>query len=202
MWQRANRFVACTFFLLIALSAAPARAAPADAGAFIADLGRQAIQILQGGAETPQRKAAFAKLFTQDFDVPAIGKFVLGRYWNMSSREQQNQYIQLFGQYVVTIYAERFSNYSGEQFKVTGSRADDPATATVSSVIIRSDGGPPIHVDWQVAHEGDGFKITNVVVENLSMALTQRQEFASIIDRNGGNVGALIDMLRQKVQGS
>ncbi len=199
MWQRLLR--SALFALVIGIM--PARAAgPADPAAFIADLGKEAIQILQAHEDSAARKAAFSKLFTADFDVPAIGKFVLGRYWRAATPAEQAQYIQVFGKYVVAIYASRFSSYSGEEFKVLGSHADDANTSIVTSQIIRPSGGPPYSIEWQVAKEGDGYKITNVIVENVSMALTQRQEFASVIEQNGGSVAALISMLQQKVQDS
>jgi phospholipid transport system substrate-binding protein len=189
--------------LCLAMSpfAAPALAAPADPGVFIQDLGAQAIKILRTTDSQPQRKAAFNTLFTQDFDVPAIGKFVLGHYWREATPEQQQEYLRLFGQYVVAIYAERFSNYQGEDFKVLNSKPEDGGTATVSSQIVRPNGGPPIHIDWRVALEGDSYKIIDVKAENLSMSVTQREEFASVISQHGGNIQGLIDVLKQKVGG-
>ncbi len=198
MWHKLARGIV---FALILCTGISAKAAPAaDPAAFVADLGKQAIDILQNQPDPAVRKTAFSKLFTQGFDVPAIGKFVLGHYWKTATPEQQNQYLQVFGQYVVAIYAGRFSNYSGEQFKVLGSRSDDPGSAVVTSQILRPNGAPPYNIQWQIAKEGDSFKITNVVVENVSMALSQRQEFASVIEQNGGSVAALINILREKVQ--
>jgi phospholipid transport system substrate-binding protein len=199
MWHKIFRAAALSLAVFTLSIVAPAKAAPNDPAAFIQGLGDQAIQILKSKNTQGERQAAFSKLFTEGFDVPAIGKFVLGRYWRDATPEQQQEYLRLFGQYVVAIYAGRFSNYSGEQFKVLGSKADDQATATVNSQIIRPNGGPPIHIDWKTAHEGDGYKIIDVVAENLSMSLTQRSEFASVIEHGGGNVGALIDVLKQKV---
>jgi len=102
----------------------------------------------------------------------------------------------------VTLYANRFSAYAGEQFKVVGARPNDAATATVSSQIIQPNGGPPIAIGWQVAKEGTTYKITDVTVDNLSLAITKRDEFASVIEQNGGNVQALIDQLKQKINQS
>lgn len=202
MWHKILRTLGLGLALLVVSAMAAVQAVPADPAGFINDLGRQAIGILQSQPETAGRKAAFSKLFVQDFDVPAIGKFVLGRYWRTATPKQQADYLNVFGQYVVAVYADRFSTYSGEQFTVTGSRQVDTVTSTVSSQIIRTNGGPPIKIDWQVAREGDGYKITNVMVENLSMAITQREEFASVIEQNGGNVDALISLLKQKVESS
>jgi phospholipid transport system substrate-binding protein len=197
MWNKLIGTLALS--LALASSAAMAQGDPAG---FITGLGNQAIKIIRNPESQPQRKAEFNKLFAQGFDVPAIGKFVLGHYWREATPEQQQEYIKLFGQYVVAIYAERFSNYQGEEFKVLGSHPEDGGTATVASEIDRPNGGAPIHIDWRVANEGGSYKIIDVKAENLSMSVTQREEFASVISQHGGNVQGLIDVLRQKVAGA
>ena len=197
MWKK----LVAALALVLAMSSVPALAQSnaGDSAAFIAGLGDHAIEILRSQTNQVQRKAAFSALFTEGFDVPAIGKFVLGHYWREAPPEQQQEYLRLFGQYVVAIYADRFSNYQGEEFKVLGAKAEDGDTSTVASQIVRPNGGPPIHIDWRVAHEGTGYKIVDVKAENLSMSVTQREEFASVISQHGGNLQGLIDVLKQKV---
>jgi phospholipid transport system substrate-binding protein len=200
MWKKV--FAALALCLVMSPLTASAQGKSGDqAAAFIQGLGDQAIGIIRSTENQTQRKAAFSSLFTKDFDVPAIGKFVLGHYWRDATPEQQQEYLKLFGQYVVAIYADKFNNYSGQEFKVTGSKAEDGGTATVNSQIIRPDGGPPIHIDWRVALEGADYKIIDVKAENLSMSVTQREDFASVIAQHGGNVQGLIDMLKTKVPG-
>jgi len=194
MWKK---LIAALFLCLTV--ALPARAQDSPT-AFIQGLGDQAIQILRTQHDQSQRKAAFSTLFTQGFDVPAIGKFVLGHYWREATPEQQQEYLRLFGLYVVAIYADRFSNYQGEEFKVVGSKPEEGGNATVTSQIDRP-GGQPIHIDWRVAKEGTGYKIIDVKAENLSMSVTQREEFASIISQNGGQIQGLLTVLKQKTGG-
>jgi|SRR5579859_2173857 len=201
MWKLISRSLAVGALLLAALTAAPARAADEPA-AFIQNLGDQAIQILQNkDMGMKAREAAFSKLFTEGFDVAEIGRFVLGRYWNVASPAQQQEYLKLFGTYVVAVYANRFSQYSGEKFTVAGSQAT-PEGASVASQIIRPNGGPPINIVWKITKQGTGYKIRDVVAENLSMTVTQRAEFSSVVERGGGGaagVDALINTLRQKI---
>jgi phospholipid transport system substrate-binding protein len=201
MWKLISRSLAAGAFLLAAFSAAPARAAD-DPAAFIQNLGDQAIQILQNKQlGQKEREAAFNKLFTEGFDVADIGRFVLGRYWNVASPQQQQEYLKLFGTYVVAVYANRFSQYSGEKFTVSGSQST-PEGASVASQIIRPNGGPPINIVWKVAKESGSYKIHDVVAENLSMAVTQRAEFSSVVERGGGGaagVDALNNTLKQKI---
>jgi len=201
MWKFLSRSLALAALLLAAVTATPARAADEPA-AFIQGLGDQAIAILQNKQMSQKdREAQFSKLFTEGFDVNEIGKFVLGRYWNVASPAQQQDYIKAFGTYVVAVYANRFSQYSGEKFTVAGSQPT-PDGASVASQIIRPNGGPPINIVWKIAKEGSGYKIRDVVAENLSMTVTQRAEFASVVERGGGGaagVDALINTLKQKI---
>lgn len=201
MWKLISRYLALGAVMLAALSVTPARAAD-DPAVFIQSLGDQAIQILQNKQlGQKEREAQFNKLFTEGFDVAEIGRFVLGRYWNVASPDQQQQYLKLFGTYVVAVYANRFSQYSGEKFTVAGSQPT-PDGASVASQIIRPNGGPPINIVWKIAKENGGFKIRDVVAENLSMTITQRAEFASVVERGGGGtagVDALNNTLKQKI---
>jgi phospholipid transport system substrate-binding protein len=182
-------------------TSAPARAADAPA-AFIQGLGDQTIQILQNKQMgLKEREAAFNKLFTDGFDVAYIGRFVLGRYWNVASPTQQQEYLKLFATYVVAVYANRFSQYSGEKFTV-GASQPNPEGASVASQIVRPSGGPPINITWKVQDESGKYKIVDVIAENLSMTVTQRAEFSSVIERNGGGsagIDALDNILKQKI---
>jgi phospholipid transport system substrate-binding protein len=209
MWKLISRPVARRTFIGSALGAAltaafwtaPARAADEPA-AFIQGLGNQTVQILlnqQMGLK--EREAAFSKLFTQGFDVAYIGRFVLGRYWNVASPAQQQEYLKLFATYVVAVYANRFSQYSGEKFTV-GASQPNPEGASVPSQILRPNGGPPINIIWKVQQQGGSYKIVDVIAENLSMTVTQRAEFSSVIERNGGGaagIDALDNILKQKI---
>lgn len=89
--------------------------------------------------------------------------------------------------------------YLGEQFRVTGERPDGEVTLVQSEVF--KPGSQPAKVDWRVNTAGAQPKIVDVIVEGVSMAVTQRSEFAAVIQRNGGNVDGLISALRQKTGG-
>jgi phospholipid transport system substrate-binding protein len=85
--------------------------------------------------------------------------------------------------------------YSGQTFQVTGSRPDGDSDFIVRSQINQGDGRPPVSVDWRVRDYGDRMQILDVVIEGISQGATQRQEFASIIQRNGGSIDALINRM-------
>jgi phospholipid transport system substrate-binding protein len=179
----------------------PARAdAPTTAAAqFVQSLGNRAMAQLVG-KQVPEdeERARFRQLLEEAFDVPTIGKFTAGPYWRSATEQQKQEFLKLFENQVVAAYAKRFQEYSGEQFKVNGAQAADGGDVIVDSQIVRPAGGPPVHVQWRVRPEPSGLKIVDVTVEGISMSVTQRQEYASVIERGGGTFDALIEALRNQ----
>jgi len=184
------------FLVIVLLLATPREADAQDARAFVATLGQEAIQVLGPGVSVAQRQARFRELFRDDFDLPGIGRFVLGRYWRVATPQEQQDFLGLFQEYLVRAYSARLGTYGGEPFRVTGVHPNGEETI-VNSEIIRPNSSP-IAVDWYLIGRGP-YKITDVYVGGVSMKVTQRDEFASVIQRNGGRVEALITQLRQKL---
>ncbi len=182
----------------VAVAAPTALRAADDAAGFISDLGQRTVQILAAKISDSERETKFHTIFDEGFDVPAISRFVLGGYWRTASEAQRQDFVALFETYVVRAYTVRFNDYGGEQLKVTAARAEGDDGSMVQSIIARPSGAPPLKVDWRVAKTDKGFKIVDVVVEGVSMAVTQRQEFAAVIQRNGGQIDALLKILREK----
>ena len=181
----------------VLLAVLPRDAAAQDARAFVGTLGRNAIEVLGPSVPPATRVARFRDLFRDDFDVPGIGQFVLGRYWRTATPQEQQQFLGLFQEYIVRAYSARLAEYGGEPFRVTGARPNGDETV-VSSQIIRQN-GQPISVEWYLTGGAGHFKITDVYVGGVSMKVTQRDEFGSVIQRNGGRIGALILLLQQKL---
>lgn len=182
-----------------AVTIAQARAPLPEAGTFISGLASEAIAGMADKSLTLEdRTQRFRKLLTTDFDVPEIARFVLGRYWRVATPDERAAYTKVFEDYIVNIYAARFQEYNGEQLKVNSAVHDDDG-ALVSSSIVRPS-GPPVKVDWKLKTAASSFKIVDVVVEGVSMSVTQRDDFAAAIQAHGGKVAGLIDMLKDKVQ--
>jgi phospholipid transport system substrate-binding protein len=190
-------FALFALFLGAGTLAMPPRAsAQSDPVAFISQLGVQAIQVLGPSVAAPARVQRFRELFGADFDLPGIGQFVLGRYWRVATPDQQQQFLGLLKEYLAQAYAGRLAEYGGEPFHALNAHQEGDQTV-VASEIIRKDGGK-IRVDWYLVSKG-GWKITDAKVAGVSMAITQRDEFASVIQQGGGQISYLLDRLRQKV---
>jgi phospholipid transport system substrate-binding protein len=170
-----------------------------EAEAFIGNLAAAALKDLSDKLPEPEIEKRFRALLDKNFDMPRISRFVLGRYWNGASDQEKQDFQRLFEAYVVRAYSIRFSEYSGETVKVTGSRSESADNTVVASQISQPDDAPPVHVDWIVRKDGDGFRIADVSVDGVSMVLTQKQEFAAVIERSGGGVTSLNKAIADKI---
>jgi phospholipid transport system substrate-binding protein len=179
-----------------------ANAAP-TAVAFISSLSEQAIQALtQPNIAKDERERRARALLRENFAIPAIGQWVLGRYWRTATPEEREEYLKLFEDLIITTYVDRFSRYAGERLEVVGAKPiEGGSDELVETRIVRA-GGSPVQVGWRVRDEGGRWRIVDVFVEGVSMGQTQRSEFASVIQNKGGTVAALLDEMRKRVKGS
>jgi len=176
-----------------------------DPAAVIATLGDKALaEIKKNSSARPQMEANFKVLLETYFDVPSISKFVLARYWRVATEAERGEFTKLFEQLVVQSYAARFSEYSGETFKIGSvvKGQPDPGDAIVHTQI-QAAGQEPVRADWRLKEVGGHYRIVDVKIEGVSMVQTFRDEFASVIRTNGGTVTGLNEALRKKIaQGS
>ena len=169
---------------------------PGAASELIRRLGEQAIAALGApGASLEAREARFRGLLSEGFDLAFIGRFVLGRYWREATPAQRNVYLALFGEYVLKTYSARLGGYAGEGMTVLSERPAGTKDVVVSTRILRPS-GPPIDADWRVRTTGERYRIIDVMVEGVSMVMTQRSEFSSVVQRHG--LQGLIEVLRAR----
>jgi len=175
------------------------RAAPstADAQKFIDSLGEAAISSLTGtDLSEDEREKRFRGLLESHFDLPGISKFVLARYWRVATDAERADFRRLFEALLVQAYAKKFAEYAGERFKVSGALANDDGSITVNSLIDRPN-GDQIRLDWRI-EDVSGLKISDLIVEGVSLRTTYRSDVGSVIQNGGGKVASLLDALRQK----
>ena len=196
-----RRFLLTALGLLIAM-ASPAGApdaAAADPSVFMSETWKRAAEILGKKAPQTERLVRFRELFQANFDGPGIARFVLGRYWRSASQDEQQEFLRLFEDYVVFVYGTRFSSLNGETLKIRGNRAEESGVI-VSTDMISPGAEAPVKIDWRLVTDNGVFKINDVVIEGISMMVTQRSEFASVIQRHGGQVSGLLSLMREKTK--
>lgn len=185
-----------------ASQAAETSARNKGAEAFIQGLGDKAIlSLTDQKLARPIREKRLREILTEGFDLPTIGKFAMGRYWKTATEAERKEYLGLFEKMVVQTYTSRFEEYSGEVFKVLGSMPVGTDDILVASQILPKD-GPALSVDWRVRMKDGKYKVIDAMVEGISMSVTQRSDFASVIDSGGGKVEALIETLRKRSKSS
>lgn len=189
--------IACVLlFLFYSTETLAASADESSASEFVANLGVKAVTLLSDEQITDeQRINSFRILLNEGFDIPVIARYALGRYWRRADPEKRNIYVILFESFIVNSYAARLGEFGGETFLVTGAITANNGDFIVSSTI-NSPKRPPVKVDWRVRSGETGLRIVDVILEGISMVITQRAEFASVIHRSGGSLDGLIKRLR------
>ena len=180
----------------LALSLAHTPAAQAETPSeFISTLGDSAMGMLADDAlSEAERIDLFRVLMVERFDLPLMSRYVLGVHWRRASAEQRDEYSVLFEAFIVETYSSRLGNYGGETLRVKTARA--AGKDTVVTTEIRGPGAPAVRVDWRVRGDDGAYKVVDVIIEGASMMVTQRDEFASVIRRSGGNLEGLLARLR------
>ena len=189
---------AAAFALSFSLPPVAAHADDAGALAFIQGFGDKSINTLtEAGITTEELRSRFKKLYDEGFDNSGISKFVLGRHWRKASPDQREEFMSLFHNFIVQTYSGRFQKYSGETFAAKKVISSQNNVYIVESEVVQPE-GPPIRIEWRIVGANGGYKIYDITVEGVSMAITQRSEFASVIKQGGGKLDALIDALKKK----
>jgi phospholipid transport system substrate-binding protein len=188
--------------LLVSLPAWPgARADAVDPKAFVTRLADSAMEAMVSKTlNDQQRISRFRSLFTTAVDLPAISHRVLARYWSRATPAQQTEFLKLFEDVVVLTWSVRFKDY-GEDLKhyVVNVIDDGERGLTVESRVDRPH-QPPIALQWRLRRdEANGFRVVDLVVEGVSMAITYRDEYAAVIRANNDQIEGLLVAMRTNV---
>ena len=154
--------------------------------------------LLNRAVPLPQRQEEFRDILQGYFDMPAIGKFVLGRYWRQASEDQRQEYLTLFENAVVDSYLQQFENYQNEELEIGEQRPSHGKGVIVTSKVLRDAGAPPLQVDWKIFPTKKGLRILDVVINGVSMSITYRTEYANAYTANGGTMEGLLTAMRSK----
>ena len=156
-------------------------------------------QIINANVSQAEKDKRFEKLFNSALDLDFIGKFVLGRNWRTATPAQRKAFIQVYRELNVKTWSKRFDEFKGKAFVFTGTTPSSSAGQVYVDSTVNMGEGEPAKVKWRVRQEGKSFKI---VIENVSLAITARNEYSGFIKNNPGGVDALIKDLQNKVKQS
>ena len=191
--------------VLLALLAAggPARAdVRVDAGARVDSLTKTVIaNVVDSKASIDAKNAELKKVFLQYGDMPYVSRFVLGKAWKSAGADMQARFSDAFVDALSKTWVRRFTEFSGKgsgySFKnVKTEENPDTKDVFVTTSVVPENGGQPNVVVWRFRDSGKGLKMTDIAVEGVSMAMTYRNEFASILAGNGGDVAGLVESIK------
>jgi phospholipid transport system substrate-binding protein len=164
----------------------------------IESVGVQVLAVLRDPAlDNRQKFNRLVALLDGPIDLQIIARLILGRHWRSASEAQQAEYLQLFRAFALDNLASRLHVYDGQDFEIVGAQVVNERDAVVATRV--SGGGrAPLKVDWRVRERDDGDLVAiDVIVEGISLIVTQRSEFSAVIERRG--MDGLLAELRQRV---
>ena len=176
--------------------AARAEPSPEAARALIEGVGNDVLEVLRDDSLSDQAKFdRLVTLLSGPIDLDLVARLILGRHWRTASAEQQEEYLELFRAFALHTLASRLDVYGGQDFEITGAKVVGRQDALVSTRILSD--GPPLAVDWRVRELDDRSLVAiDVIVEGVSLIVTQRSEFGAVIERQGMD-GLLAELRRR-----
>ena len=186
--------------LPLALPFGPALAAidAPRAATFIQTTGTTLVGAINANAPVAQRREQVAGILRRAVDIEGVGRFILGRFWRSAAPAEQQEYTRLFEETLIHNLASRFGEYQGVKFTLGRAQANTEEDVMVSTTIERPNTAA-FTLDWRVADIGGQPRIIDMIAEGTSLRLTQRSEYASVIQRNNGQVAALLAAMRQQI---
>ena len=167
---------------------------------FVENLGKQVIEKVSNvNLSESERILNFRNLYLDSFDNYYISRFVLGQYWKRLDSNMRKQFVESFNDYIVTTYAPKFKGWEGT-FKATDSLLENNYYNVKMNVLNKD--GPTLKFMWKIyLDKNKNFKILDVNIDGVSMLVTQRAEFMSVIKNNPKGVIGLIEAMKKKTSG-
>ncbi|WP_340315925.1 MlaC/ttg2D family ABC transporter substrate-binding protein [Rhizorhabdus argentea] len=164
-----------------------------DAGTFVSSLGTEAFAVLKTGNKAAVR-AKFRDLLSQHFAIDAIGERLIRRWSSQITPAQKASYKQAIPTFIIGTYSDNLYDYANASMKVI--RTAPAGSGFNVTTQVQKPGAQPITAVWSVAQVGGAFKVTNLTVANINLAVTQGQDFDAIIQRKG--IDGLIAMMKAR----
>ena len=190
------------FMLMIFFAAFEAHAVDNDvAENFVKKVTGQGIEeIINSNVSAAEKDARFEKLFDDYLDLDYIGKFVLGRYWKTASAKQRADFIKVYRDFNTKTWSKRFDEFKGRHFDFHGtSPSNSEGQIFVNSTVDMGEGAPA-KVAFRVKDNNGTLKIVDIIIENVSLAITARNEYTAYIKKAPNGLDDLIKDLKQKAQ--
>ena len=189
-----------TAFLIIVFSSI-SKVYSIEADIFVQSTVNRASEVLNNKFSKEEKISKLKEIASQTVDIKGIGSYTLGAYRKTISNDQMEKYEFLFEQYFLKSFASRLAEYSNPEIQVTSKKKLNQNYTMVSSVLVSTEQRPEVTIVWRIYTKNpENLLIRDLIIEGLSLARTQKEEFSSIIQGNDGDINALFDTLKEFIK--
>ena len=172
-----------------------------EADIFVQSTVNRASEALNNKFTKEEKISKLKEIASQTVDIKGIGFYTLGAYRKTISNDQMKKYEFLFEQYFLKSFASRLAEYSNPEIQVTSKKKLNQNYTMVSSVLVSTEQRPEVTIVWRIYTKNpENLLIRDLIIEGLSLARTQKEEFSSIIQSNDGDINALFDTLKEFIK--
>ena len=167
-----------------------------EADVFVQSTVNRAAETLSGNFTKEQRVEKLKEIAKETVDIKGIGYYSLGTHRKGLSKDQLTSYLNVFEEYFLKSFSSRLAEYSNPEIEVNSKKKLNENYTIVSSTLVATDSRPEVKIEWRVYTKNpENLLIRDLIIEGLSLARTQKEEFSSIINSNDGNIDALLKNL-------
>ena len=165
---------------------------------FVQSTVNRASQTLSSNLSKLEKIENLKNIARETVDIKGLGFYTLGAYRKTINEDQKKQYNALFEEYFLKTFASRLAEYSNPEIEVNSKKKLNENYTMVSSTLVSTEQRPEVNIDWRIYTKNpDNLKIRDLIIEGLSLARTQKEEFSSIIESNDGDINALFASLKK-----
>ena len=184
-------FTFATFLIIIISGISKAHSIEADV--FVQSTVNRAAKTLSGNLSKEERVEKLKDIARDTVDVNGIGFYSLGAHRKNLTEDQLDKYKKVFAEYFLKSFSSRLAEYSNPEIEVDSKRVINKNYTIVSSTLVSTDSRPKVKIEWRIyTKDPDNLLIRDLIIEGLSLARTQKEEFSSIINSNDGKIEALL----------
>jgi ABC-type transporter MlaC component len=191
-------------FAVCAAVATPLHAADpqSDARGVVTSMAEAVLATLRAGPDKATREARFREMYRRNFDNAGIGAWAAGRAFQAASPAAKQEYLQTFETYVVKAYAAQLTKYKGERLRVDKVETEGAFTVVISNLVNPDPrAASDIEMRWRMSNASGRWVVSDVVIDKISMALTEKRAFADWMTEKGGTLEGLTQKLKEKIAG-
>ena len=167
-----------------------------EADVFVQSTVNRAAETLGGNLTKEERVEKLKDIARETVDIEGIGLYSLGAYRKSLDKNQMNEYKKVFAEYFLKSFSSRLAEYSNPEIEVNSKKVINKNYTIVSSTLVSTKSRPEVKIEWRVYTKNpDNLLIRDLIIEGLSLARTQKEEFSSIINSNDGKIEALLKNL-------